>query len=228
VKLDKVAKQLRRDLLANPKKAAALGLMLLVAAYFWAPLAWRWLSPPGKKTAKGTDTNLILTDDPVEPNAKAKGSAIAVFRWEKVRELMDADPRMLTALLDADWRDPFIPPPPVDTSDPEESAAQTEAQRAAAPPPAELGPQEAGLKLASVAILPRGRSAIVNGETYREGQTIVAAGKDKTAALEFVIVRIERRGVELERNGKTWQLGFDQPKLAQGDGIEWTGSNKPE
>ena len=38
--LNKLARQLRREAMANPKKAAVLGLLLLVALYFWGPLVW--------------------------------------------------------------------------------------------------------------------------------------------------------------------------------------------
>jgi hypothetical protein len=41
VKLDKLVKQLRRDATANPKKTALLGVMALVALYFWGPLLWK-------------------------------------------------------------------------------------------------------------------------------------------------------------------------------------------
>lgn len=232
MKLDKLAKQIRRDLMANPKKAGALGLMLLVAAYFWAPLAWRWLMPKDKKTAKAAVSKLILTDDPAEPTAKGKPGALPPFRWEKVRQLMNADPRMVTALLDAAWRDPFkAPPAPPESESPEQGKTEEETQRETTAQAIEVGPEQAGLKLVSIAIGPRGRSAIINGETYRVGQVIVGDVKDpaKTkATIDFVIVRIERTRVELERNGKAWQLQLDQPKLARGDEIERAQPNKQD
>jgi len=234
VKLDKLAKQLRRDLLSNPKKAAALGLMLLVAMYFWAPLAWKWIAKPDKKAAKADSTNLILEDDPALAPAKGKPGLAASFRWEKVRQLQVADPRMTTAVRDAKWRDPFAVPlsqipleTPVDDPLLEGNAQQT----AIVPPPVEIGPEQAGLSLESVMIGPRGSSAIISGESYREGQKVFAAGSDKVklaAAVEFVLVRVDRQGVEVERGGKKWRLDFEQPKLARGDEIEPAAGNQPD
>ena len=84
MKLDKLLKQAKRDLVASPKKAAVLGLMLLVAAYFWGPLLWKWMAPSGTASAKGDQTALILTDDPVLPDAaKAKGGKAKAFRWDE-------------------------------------------------------------------------------------------------------------------------------------------------
>ncbi|MBW8884592.1 MAG: hypothetical protein JF612_07410, partial [Planctomycetia bacterium] len=93
VNLEKLAKQLRRDTAANPKKAAALGLMILVALYFWGPLAWKWFSASGsKRSAKTSLASLILTDDPVEPSQQTKARGGAKFKWEKARQLIKQDP----------------------------------------------------------------------------------------------------------------------------------------
>ena len=74
VKLDKLTKQLRRDIAANPKKAAALGLMVLVALYFWGPLVWSWFAPAAaRESSKASNVALILTDDPAEPARQGQG-----------------------------------------------------------------------------------------------------------------------------------------------------------
>src|SRR6266576_3193818 len=112
VNLEKLAKQLRRDLAANPKKAAALGLMVLVALYFWGPLAWKWVAAGGnKRNSKVNMASLILTDDPVEPSHQTKVRGGAKFRWEKARQLIRQDPHMVSATFDARWIDPFGKPP---------------------------------------------------------------------------------------------------------------------
>ena len=112
VKLDKLAKQARRDLLANPKKAALLGLMLLVAAYFWGPLLWKWLVPAsGSKGGKGGQTALIMEDDPAEAAPQAKPGALRPFRWEKVRQQIRSDRFMVPASFEKHWPDPFAPLP---------------------------------------------------------------------------------------------------------------------
>ena len=97
MKLDKLAKRLGRDLAANPKKAAALGVMALVALYFRAPLVWGWFSQGERKGAGAGAAELILKDDPEEPAAQTKRRA-SKFRWEKVRQAIAQDGRMLTCL----------------------------------------------------------------------------------------------------------------------------------
>lgn len=232
MKLDKLVKQLRRDLLANRKKAAILGLMVLVALYFWAPLAWKWIAPSGKKATKAETGSLILEDDPAELQVKKPGRSASTFKWEKIRELMTNDPRMASAAFNTAWRDPFAVPiselPAAEIAT--ESTSQTETGRAVATNAAgKTESEQIGLKLASVSIGPRGRSAIISGETYREGETIRIKGNEKdVAAAEFVLVRIERHGVELERLGKTWWLEFEKSKLAHGDEFERATASGPK
>ena len=145
--LDKLAKQLRRDLAANPKKAAALGLMVAVALYCWGPLVWGWLhSKQGKKTDQSQLAHLILTDDPLEPTDKAKGRSKARFRWETVRPLLAQDPRMVSATFDEVWIDPFGKPATGAENNGESQSANS-AVTAAAAAAAEASPAEMGLTL---------------------------------------------------------------------------------
>ena len=221
MKLDKLAQQARRDLAANPKKAIILGLMLLVAAYFWGPLLWKWIAPAGKKGGKEGQTALILEDDPAEASPQTKTGAAKPFRWEKVRQLIRNDRLMAPATFEREWSNPFAPPPGTAKSA-GSAGAQSPAGTSAEKMPVELTPQSAGLKLASVAIGPRRRTATISGYTYREGEMVTMEGAEKQelAVPEFRLVRIEAQGVELEREGKTWWLEFEKPKLAKGDEIE--------
>jgi len=220
--LEKLAKQLRRDLAANPKKAAVLGLMVLVALYFWGPLAAKWISTgDGKRNNKVNLASLILTDDPVEPTQQSKARGGAKFRWEKARQLMRHDPRMTSASFDATWLDPFGKPPASAAPDAAaEAAAESEAAAlAAAAPPIE--PSDLGIKLGSVLIGPRTRVATINGEACHEGDTVAVADKnDRAVTHHFRVVRIRRQSVELESGGRTVLVELVQPKLAHGDELE--------
>ena len=212
VSLNKVTSQLRRDLAANPKKAAALALMVAVALYFWGPLAWKYVKASGaKQNNKANMASLILTDDPIEPLQQTKGGSRTRFRWEKVRQLIQQDPHMLSAAYDASWIDPFGKPgasaeaqPSVET--PTEDAAAASAAAAA------IDPQSLGIVLGGVMIGPRSRLATINGETCREGEVISVADKrDKTVTYEFRIVKVSRQSVQLELGGKTFTLELVQP-----------------
>lgn len=219
MKLDKLAKRLGRDLAANPKKAAALGVMALVALYFWAPLVWGWLSQGERKGAGAGAAELILKDDPEEPAAQTKRRA-SKFRWEKVRQAIAQDGRMASAGFDSQWTDPFAgiaAPRTAAAAVPTASGAQ------ALIAGADLDPAQAGLVLSSVMIGNQRRTATINGDTYREGSTIRIQGEaGRPGAVEFRLVRVTGRGVELERRGKTYVLLFAQPGLAKGDQIERT------
>jgi hypothetical protein len=219
VKLDKLAKQLRRDLLGNPKKAAALGLMVLVALYFWAPLVKKWLFPAGTSAVTATVAGLILEDDPDAVKTTTRGGK--VFRWDRIRELMSKDERMTSAALEANFVDPFraAQPPAHETV----AAHQPEtAQPEPMPMPEHpaIDPATVGLTLASVVVGPRHSSAMINGRAYREGQTIrLSTGHSSGPTIEYKLVLIDRLGAELEGGGKTWRLSLPRAGLAQGDEI---------
>jgi hypothetical protein len=216
VKLEKLARQLRRDISASPKKAAALGLMLVVAIYFWAPMVWGWIKPASGKAQAAAAGDVILEDDPVDPVAQASKSK-HVFAWEKVRKAVAADPRMTPALLDPEWRDPFRLLAGLPASDQAIAAAALARQ----PKAAEVDPAAAGLVLTSVAIGSQRRSATITGNTYQEGETIrpVDADGEPLGTLEFRLVRVEYYGVELEQSGKTYRLELKRATLATGDEI---------
>ena len=217
--LDKLVKQLRRDMAANPKKAAALGLMVLVALYFWGPLIVKWVASDSKRSSKMNTAALILTDDPAEPTQQARVRSGAKFRWERVRQLMQQDASMLSAVFDPTWVDPFA-----------KSAAMIALEQPADVPsdpvgptsiPTAADPAELSLVLNGVFVGPKNRVATINGEAYREGDTLVVTGKDdKSIALKARVVQIRRQEVVVEVGGKRITLELSTPSLAQGDEIE--------
>jgi hypothetical protein len=218
VNLEKLARQLRRDLAANPKKAAALGLMVLVALYFWGPLVWKWASSSGNKRAsKVSMASLILTDDPAEPTQQNKARGNAKFRWEKARQLLRQDPRMTSAKFDPSWPEPFGSPTASGEHDPVAEAAEAQAATAAAA----SDPSTLGIVLGAVMIGPRTRLATINGKPCHEGDILTVTEKDdKSTARSFKVVRIFRQAVELEIAGRIILIEMTQSKLNHGDEIE--------
>ncbi len=190
--------------------------MLVVAIYFWAPMVWGWIKPGSGKAQASSAGNVILEDDPVDPAAQASKSR-HVFAWEKVRKLVAADPRMTPALLDPQWRDPFRLLAGEPSSE-QAIAAAALAQQAKVP---DVDPAAAGLVLTSVAIGSKRRSATITGNTYQEGEAIrpVDADGKPVGTLEFRLVRVDYRGVELEQSGRTYQLELKRASLATGDEI---------
>lgn len=227
VKLDKLTKRLGRDLAANPKKAGLLGLMVLVALYFWYPLLVDLTgSGDGTKTAQAA--NVILTDDPAEPNSSGRKPK-ETLKWEKVRQCVQSDPWMSPATFNTTWNNPFAVTtvPPAEAKD----AAVAEAEAAAAASTefakTEIPPAEAGLSVASVAIGPRMRAVTIAGDVYRENE-VVAVTTQNGEQLEFRIVSISPHAVQVERNGKVYRLELSRPRLAKGDKIQPIGLSQSE
>ena len=219
--LNNLSSQLRRDLAANPKKAAILGLMVLVALYFWGPLAWKFLKSSGaKKNSKANMASLILTDDPIEPSQQIKSGSRIRFKWERVRQLIKQDPHMLSATFDASWVDPFGKP--AATAAEAEPTRETSADdAAAAAAAAALDPKSLGIILGGIMITPRGHLATLNGEACREGETVsVTDNRDKTVKYELRVLKIARQSVQLEIGGRIFSLELSQPRLAPGDDFE--------
>jgi len=213
VKLDKLVKRLHREVVANPTKAGVLGVLLLGGMYFWVPLFWKWV---GKKGAAETPGAMVVAAPASEPlvglvtsgqsgdsEAVSKETAIA---WREIQERREADPLVRAADYRPEWNQIFQ----VTVAHPEQvSPATVELKQ-----PVELDPSELGMVLQGVAIGPKVKKAIINGKIYREHDTIDVgqnAGKSSDKGneqqdLEFRLLRVFRRMVELERGGKTWQL----------------------
>lgn len=217
MKLDKIARQIRRDIAASPKKAAVLGLMVLVALYFWAPMIWGWIKPSdGGSKAVASATEVILEDEPIDP-VKATKKEGRKFSWEKVRRKMAADPRMTPAVYDASWPDPFR----LAEAGTAGTTVKTGPQTPAAAP---IDPAALGLKLTSVAISAQRRAAVISGDKYREGELVPMGGKDKASptGIAFRLTKVGFHEVQLEYQGQTYTLELDRPQLAPGD--EWNRS----
>jgi hypothetical protein len=221
VKLEKLVKQIGRDATANPKKAALLGVMALLALYFWAPLLAGWIAPTKRKAAPTGNLALILTDDPVEATEKTKAAQGGNFRWEKVHQLMTSDPRMSSAEFDISWESPFAVAAALQEIT-EATEAKDEAIEKAAALSKDISPEEAGLVASCVLIGPRRRTVMINGEVYGEQQTIVAPVKDGLVGLEFRLVSIGRKEITFEREGRTYSLELMKSGLAEGDQIQRT------
>jgi hypothetical protein len=211
VKLDKLARQLRREAAANPWKTAGLGLMLLVALYFWAPLLWPRRGEPAAAPLPAQSAGLPLAGQQGMPMGVGEGQSAAGFHWERARQLIRGDSRMVSAVLEAAWVDPFarLTVPPI-----EDAAALVATQ---APAAAGQTPQGPALSLTSVAISPRQRLATINGDVYRENDMIA---DDAAVGGGFRVMRIDPQAVVLEQEGRTFQLELVRPTLEPGDEIK--------
>lgn len=208
MKLDKVVKTLRRDLAANPMKAGVLGVLLLGGLYFWGPLIWKWV---GKKGTPAAAVAAPAQEHASEPNAAVQTVAEEVklqdspFEWQEIQRQRDADPFMRSADYQPQWDQKF-----------QVSAVTPVAQRleeVESNTQEQLDPRDLGLVLQGVFIGTRTKKAIINGTVYCEKDLIPvdlptddSGNEDTQREVEFRLLRVFRRMVELERAGKTWQL----------------------
>jgi len=112
VNLGKLTRQIKREALGSPKKAGALGLLCLVALYFWAPLVWGWVAPEDEpkaatatKAAKTARAERRPSTTPAGPNPRqAIGGRAAAgdggddkppgvdYSWQQLDQWMQEDP----------------------------------------------------------------------------------------------------------------------------------------
>lgn len=221
-------KKLRREATANPKKAGLLGLLLLVAVYFWAPLLRQWTrsaenapdtsaaappaaatsAPPAAATSGGAVAPPLAAATPVgTPTLSAPAAAPSAppkFHWKQLVAAIESDPRMRPVEPPAGLvaqRDPFIDPRPPAIA---EAATEVAGERSE-----DVTPGELGLVLSSTIIGHQRRTALVNGKVYAAGRELEARD-----GVVFVVRDIEPWGIVLERAGKRFELELPRPSGA--------------
>lgn len=200
-------KKLRREATANPKKAGLLGLLLLVAIYFWAPLLRQWIGTSENiaesTAAAGPPAAAISSGSVVMPPATAAaGAAVPKIHWRQMARAIESDPRMRAVEPSEQTigRDPFVDPQPP-------SVPRTVAEDE--PVVEEATPDELGLVLSSTIVGPSRRTAVINGKIYAPGRELEAS-----EGMVFVVISIEPWGIVLERAGKQFALELPRPSSA--------------
>jgi hypothetical protein len=199
VKLEKLAKTLRRDLTANPLKASVLGILLLGALYFWGPLIWKHVAGP-----KATDSTAAAAISPSEQVATQNSSAQPVAEtpmeaWREIRNRRMNDPSAHSATYRPEWGQIFqsaatVAPP---------TKPQLEAVGARQ---LDDDPEKLGLVLQGIAIGAGSKKAIINGKVYRELDIVTVKKTAERPELKFLVVQVTRRMAEVEHGGRRWKL----------------------
>jgi hypothetical protein len=204
--------RVQREIKAKPLKAAGLGVLLVVAAYFWAPLVRGYLGggqtaagPPAASpapTASAASQSTVSTSTSPGQAAAAGGTTSAAYDWRKYSKLIDEDAKMREGAALSGPRDPFVSPQPPAPSEPPKSA-QSEAQP--------ITPADAGLLLTTTLLGARKKIAEINGKSYTIGQRVKIVGDDLRAS--FRVVEIHPRRVILESQGRRYELKIPRPLL---------------
>ena len=200
-----LGKRFRRELAASPKKAAVLGLLALVAMYYWAPLVWGWVGKgkdksDGQLAAVAAPTPSAAEPAPAAtPKSAATKTGIPSLPWQQVIKLMEGDARTLAAELGRLRRDPFALPKPDVAKVQAEAAAAAEAAGKNQLPA--VTPQGLGLSLSSTIVGSGRRVARIGGRSYEQGQTIQVRKDGQIVA--FTLAEVHARRVVLVRDNKT-------------------------
>ncbi len=203
MELSKLAKRMRREAAANPKKAALLGVLIAVSFYFWIPLIRGWTAGDDQKSrAAANDQGPAEAAKPASPSPSAeKGEPRP--NWKQLAQWMHNDPRTIPAPLPVGRRDPFELP--------KSEIARKEKKE---PPGAQLPtitPGDAGLTLSGTLIGPRNRAARINGKTYSLGESIEIDDAEKMVRASFKLTEVHSRGVVLQSGEKRFELKIPDP-----------------
>jgi hypothetical protein len=194
-------RKLKREVLGSPKKAAALGLLCLVAIYYWAPLLSGWL--------KGAD--VAVTEAPASESTPQQASSGAVTTaaapastyscsWKQVAECLD-NSQQQAAPLASIARDPF--------QTIKRAMMQPDVVEAEAPAQA-VAPQDVGLVLSSTMVGRRQSVALIGGAAYRVGDEVPGAADGE---ITFLLKSIHPRHIVLQRAGRQFELSLKEPEL---------------
>jgi hypothetical protein len=213
VNLEKLVKRLRREATANPKKVVVLGVLVMVALYFWAPLVWRWVSKKNTytitaaaNTSSETAKYAITAPNPAgghslstgTPSVKAKS-----YTWQELAKAMELDPLMFPISLLPSLRDPFAVPKPKPTEN------QT-AEPVKAVPVRVVTPEGLGLMLSGTIVGGGYRVARINGRNYHQGQQIEVLKEGQRYV--FTLAEVHHQHCVLCWEGKQFQLKITRPK----------------
>jgi len=234
VSLNKLTKKLKRDAQRSPKKAAALGLLCVVALWFWAPLVWGWIAP--EDSASETTAATAPGPNPGPTSGVAAGfnptapkidnpSHQSTVPWQTILEHIDRDPRKKPARLRSDLNGPasallqqLIPwsstavaavrDPFERPKPPETSKPVEDDDEAEQPKPivrSDPTPAELEAKVTSTIGTGDGRGvAIINGRVYRRGDEVQLS--DDRGNYAFKLTAVHGWGAVLTRNEKEYPL----------------------
>jgi hypothetical protein len=207
--LNQLTKQFRREIVAHPKQAACLGLVGIVALYFWAPLMIGWFSKSQPDAAAGMAEKPVAESSqppsssapaPAGDPSSANAGKVTMPGWQELVEWIERDPRTRPAGPLRGGHDPF-------------GAAKVEivARKPEKPkdPEPEVTPQTLNLVLSGTILGPANRVARINGQTCKKGETITVTKDGKRFA--FTLTEVEARHVVLVGRGKSYKLEIPGP-----------------
>jgi hypothetical protein len=205
VNIERLSKQLINDFVTNPKKAILLGILIAVGLFFWLPAFWGWIrkdtivpesSAVAQTMVNASPTQTIAGENTIDNN----GDKSRHYSWKASLKLMRNDPRTRPAGPLTITHDPFHVPKEEIVHSPTEDQAK---------PQEPISPASLGMVLSSTLIGPNGAIARIGGKTYNRGQIVKVEKEGRH--YEFIVTEIHDRRVQLETEGKSFQLTIPEP-----------------
>jgi len=200
VSIERLKRQLGKELTANPKKSAALGLCLLVAAYFWIPLLMGGSSTGSVKLTPSKTLTETMTTVQLATNQPSVDTANEIS-WQQIDDWIRTDPMMSTSAESVSDRNPF------------ESMLiardETEAEPAEGSPATTASHEDESRLVLTSTFTGGGRpTALIGGRTYRIGQRVdhISQGSQLSPEPGLVVAEIHSRYVVLVRGGRKVEL----------------------
>ena len=234
----KLSKQIVKELKRSPAKAAALGGGLLLALWFWLPLIGGWLGAESDRPrgpARDSAAVPAASTAAAAPRPAEVGSAgEATIDWRAIVAWRHSNSYAGSYRWLAENRNPFEEVVP-DSSEGVVDAAEVKQQQVDTAIAREMATQKLAselesLQLTSTLITPRGRSAVINGKVYYEGEEIklnqpseeVAAAESEPAAAaaaglgpaEVRLKRVESQSVTIQHGNQLYPLSMKRKNAA--------------
>jgi hypothetical protein len=219
VSIQTLKKQFQKELKTNPKKAGILGLLALVAIYFWAPLAMKMVSG-GKKSSKSSKV-VQAESDPAEsfkssnpestnqPEASLQPVATPpAFGWDQIMDWIRQDPLTVSCPEIKNQHDPFKSVEKIIEIPTPESPLAARTTDQAPNVVRDLSPEALGMQLTSTIVGEQRSVAMIDNRAYALGQRVIAY--DGATPLPFQLVAIRPELVILERDKQQYALKINQ------------------
>lgn len=200
--LNKLTRRLRREIRSSPKKAAALGLLLLVAVYYWVPLLKGTIA--NEDQAVATAAELPEPGFPsvaiARPGPQLEATAAAAapsYGWEDLVRWSREDAATRPAETLIQRRDPFQP---VRT----EIAEVDSAPKEEAPVQPLVTPEKLGMKLSGTVVGKGRKVAVIDGKAYAEGRSVQLFQDGRV--IDFKLTEVHPERIVLEQLGERFEL----------------------
>jgi hypothetical protein len=205
VSLNKLTRRLRREIRSSPKKAAALGLLLLLAVYYWMPLLKGMIAKEDRAAETATESPepgfAAVTATQAVPQPASAASSTPSYKWEDLVRWSQEDTATRSAETLVDRRDPFRPV--------QVEVAEVKSEPVEETPVQPLWtPERLGMKLSGTVVGADRGVAVIGGKAYAVGRSVELSQEGQV--IDFKLTEVHSQHIVLERLGERFELEIDK------------------